>query len=402
MIKGTYNPKFQKIYDILNNQVKKDYELGAAVSIELNGEEIVNLWGGYTSETKDRLWEEDTIVNVWSVTKAVTGACIAKLISDEKLNINEFVTTYWPEYGANGKENTKVIDLLTHRAGMFGFQEGYPNTNWNDWDRYIVALEKQKPFRKPGSSQGYHAVTFAWLVGELIKRIDGRSTGEYFKEEFANPLNLDFHIGLNEAEFSRCAEIGFKKLDSLKPPLDFIKYVPNFMLNKDLKNYKDSVVSKDFIEAFNSSHFDINNPNSKDWRTAEVPSANGHGTAKSLSKLFGVLSTGCERDGTKIMNPNIINEASKVVSNGPDTVLFGSKLNFGYCFMVEQNFDQKLNFVPIFNAKTFGHAGIGGSVAFGDLKNKLGYAFVCNRQQKMGNLYKTSNMITKALYEALD
>ena len=162
MIKGTYNPKFQKIYDILNNQLKKDYELGAAISIELNGEEIVNLWGGYTSETKDRLWEEHTIVNVWSVTKAVTGACIAKLISDEKLNINEFVSTYWPEYGVNGKENTKVIDLLTHRAGMFGFQEDYPNTNWNDWDRYIVALEKQKPFRKPGSSQGYHAVTVSY------------------------------------------------------------------------------------------------------------------------------------------------------------------------------------------------------------------------------------------------
>ena len=401
MIKGTYNPKFQKIYDILNNQLKKDYELGAAISIELNGEEIVNLWGGYTSETKDRLWEEHTIVNVWSVTKAVTGACIAKLISDEKLNINEFVSTYWPEYGVNGKENTKVIDLLTHRAGMFGFQGDYPNTNWNDWDSYIVALEKQKPFRKPGSSQGYHAVTFAWLVGELIKRIDGRSTGVYFKEEFAKPLNLDFHIGLKEAEFYRCAEIGFKKLDSLKPPLDFIKYVPNFMLNKDLKDYKETVVSKDFVKAFNSSHFEINNPNSKDWRTAEVPSANGHGTAKSLSKLFGVLSTGCERDGIKIMNSNIIDEASKVVSNGPDTVLFGSKLNFGYCFMVEQNFNEKLNFAPIFNPKTFGHAGIGGSVAFGDLKNKLGYAFVCNRQQKMGNLYKTSNMITKALYEAL-
>ena len=401
MIKGTYNPKFQKIYDILNNQLKKDYELGAAISIELNGEEIVNLWGGYTSETKDRLWEEHTIVNVWSVTKAVTGACIAKLISDEKLNINEFVSTYWPEYGVNGKENTKVIDLLTHRAGMFGFQKDYPNTNWNDWDRYIVALEKQKPFRTPGSSQGYHAVTFAWLVGELIKRIDGRSTGVYFKEEFAKPLNLDFHIGLKEAEFYRCAEIGFKKLDSLKPPLDFIKYVPNFMLNKNLKDYKETVVSKDFVKAFNSSHFEINNPNSKDWRTAEVPSANGHGTAKSLSKLFGVLSTGCERDGTKIMNPNIIDEASKVVSNGPDTVLFGSKLNFGYCFMVEQNFNKKLNFAPIFNPKTFGHAGIGGSVAFGDLKNKLGYAFVCNRQQNMRNLYKTSNMITNALYEAL-
>ena len=285
---------------------------------------------------------------------------------------------------------------------MFGFQDGYPAANWNNWDQYISVLEKQKPFRKPGSSQGYHAVTFAWLVGELIKRVDGRSVGNYFKEEFAIPLNLDFHIGLSEKEILRCAEIGFKKLDTLKPPFDFIKYLPNFILNKDLKNYKDTVISKDFLKAFNSSHFDENHPNSHDWRTAEVPSANGHGTAQSLSKLFGILSTGCEREGIKIMEQSTIEEASKIVTSGPDTVLFGSKLNFGYCFMVEQSFNQKLNFAPIFNSKTFGHAGIGGSVAFGDLNNRLGYAFVCNRQQKTANLYKTSNMLTKALYEVLD
>ena len=402
MIKGAYKPEFQNIYDILKNQIMSDYELGAAVSIEIDGEEVVNLWGGYTSETKDKLWQEDTLVNVWSVTKAVTGACIAKLISDGKLNIEEYVSSYWPEYGNNGKEHTKVIDLLSHRAGMFGFQDGYPAANWNNWDQYISVLEKQKPFREPGSSQGYHAVTFAWLVGELIKRVDGRSVGNYFKEEFATPLNLDFHIGLSEKEILRCAEIGFKKLDTLKPPFDFIKYLPNFILNKDLKNYKDTVISKDFLKAFNSSHFDENHPNSHDWRTAEVPSANGHGTAQSLSKLFGILSTGCEREGIKIMEQSTIEEASKIVTSGPDTVLFGSKLNFGYCFMVEQSFNQKLNFAPIFNSKTFGHAGIGGSVAFGDLNNRLGYAFVCNRQQKTANLYKTSNMLTKALYEVLD
>ena len=402
MIKGTYKPKFQKVYDILHNQIKSDYELGAAVSVELNGEEVINLWGGYTSESKEKFWEENTIVNVWSVTKAVTGVCIAKLISDKKLDINEKVSYYWPEYGVNGKENTKVIDFLSHRAGMFGFQEGYPNASWNDWTIYTDALQSQKPFREPGSTQGYHAVTFAWLVGELIKRVDGRTVGNYFKDEFAKPLNLDFHIGLSEDDLYRCAEIGFKKLDGLKPPFDFIKYIPNFMLNKDLKNYKETVISKDFLAAFNSSHFEKNDPNSIDWRTAEVPSANGHGTAKSLSKLFGTLSNDCERDGIKIMNPKVINDASNIISSGPDTVLFGSKLNFGYCFMVEQSFNQKLNFAPIFNPKTFGHAGIGGSVAFGDLQNKLGYAFVCNRQQKTSNLYKTSNMITKALYEALD
>ena len=122
MIKGAYKPEFQNIYDILKNQIMSDYELGAAVSIEINGEEVVNLWGGYTSESKDKLWQEDTLVNVWSVTKAVTGACIAKLISDGKLNIEEYVSSYWPEYGNNGKEHTKVIDLLSHELECLDFK----------------------------------------------------------------------------------------------------------------------------------------------------------------------------------------------------------------------------------------------------------------------------------------
>ena len=402
MVKGTYQPKFQKLYDIFSDSLESNYELGAGISIEHNGKNIVNLWGGYTNEKKDQEWTEETIVNVWSVTKAITGICIVKLINDGKLDVNNLVSSYWPEYGNNGKENTTVKDLLTHRAGMFGFQNDYPQTNWNDWHAYVKALEEQKPFRPPGSSQGYHAVTFAWLVGELIKKIDGRTVGEYFKEEFSKPLNLDFHIGLDKKDLHRCAEVSYKRLDNLKPPLDFIKYVPSFLLNKDLINYKETVISKDFLKAFNSKHFDKNGPNSVDWRTAEVPSANGHGTAYSLAKLFGILSNGCEINGNKLIDQKILTEATRIHSKGPDTVLFGSKLNFGYCFMVEQSFSDKLNFAPIFKTETFGHAGIGGSVAFGDLKNKIGYSFVCNRQQKTSNLYKTSNLLTKALYELLD
>ena len=402
MINGTFQPQFQKIYDIFSDSIESGYELGGGISIDYNGKNVVNLWGGHTNEKKDQKWTDETIVNVWSVTKAVTGICIVKLISDCKLDVNNLVTDYWPEYGNNGKENTTVIDLLTHRAGMFGFQNDYPKTSWNDWNAYVKALEEQKPFRSPGSSQGYHAVTFAWLIGELIRKIDGRTVGDYFKEEFSVPLNLDFHIGLDETDLNRCADITYKRLDNLKPPFDFIKYIPSFLLNNDLKNYKETVISKDFLKAFNSDHFDKNDPNSVDWRTAEVPSANGHGTANSLSKLFGILSNECEANNIKLINKQILIDASKIHSKGPDTVLFGSKLNFGYCFMVEQSFNERLNFAPIFKPETFGHAGIGGSVAFGDLKNKIGYAFVCNRQQKTSNLYKTSNLITKALYKLLD
>ena len=401
MVQGNYKPEFQKIYDIFNDQINSDYELGAGISIEYKGELIVDLFGGFKSESKTTKWTKDTLVNVWSVTKAVTGICILKLISDEKLDVNKLVSDYWPEYGCNGKEDTRVIDLLTHRAGMFGFQNGYPQSNWNDWDLYIDALQNQMPFREPGTTQGYHAVTFGWLIGELIRKIDGRSVGKYFEDEFAKPLNLDFHIGLKEENLNRCADVTYKKLDSIQPPIGFIKYVPNFILNGSLKSFKNSITSNDFSKAFNSENFDKNNPNSVDWRTAEVPSANGHGTARSLSKLFGTLSNLIE-DNESIIDKDVLKTAIEAHSSGPDTVLFGANLNFGYCFMVEQSFNQNINFAPILNTQCYGHAGIGGSVAFGDLKNKIGYSFVCNRQQKMKDLYKTSNLITKALYEILD
>ena len=403
MLKGHCDDKFSDLMFILDKQLKSNYELGASVAVELDGKEVVNLYGGFKDDTKTSKWDQHTLVNVFSVTKAVSGICISKLIDNDKLDVNEKVSFYWPEYGCNGKENTKVIDLLTHRAGMFGFQDGIPKTSWNDWDAYVKALEKQRPYREPGSSQGYHAVTFAWLIGELFKRVEGRTIGNFFRDEIAKPFNIDFHIGLNDDQIKRCASISsFDRLDSIKPPIDFIKFIPNFLLNKQLKNLKNSFKSQDFLEAFMPEPFINNGPNSYDYRTAELPAGNGHGTASSLAKLFGILATGCERNNLTLLKNKTLDKATEVHSSGPDTVLFGVKLNFGYCFMLEGNKNSNINFAPIFYEGTFGHAGIGGSVAFGDRKNKLSYSFVCNKQQGSKDLYKTSNMLTKALYESIN
>jgi len=402
MVKGHCDEQFLKLKSILEKQLNSNYELGASVSVEWQGKEVVNLYGGFKDESKNCLWTEDTIVNVFSVTKAVSGICITKLIDDGLLDVNQNVSYYWPEYGCNGKENTKVIDFLTHRAGMFGFQDGIPKVPWSEWDIYVKALEKQKPFREPGASQGYHAVTFAWLVGELFKRVEGRTIGVYFKEEIAEPFNIDFHIGLNDSQIERCASItSFNRLDSIKPPIEFIKYFPNFLLNKALINLKKSFESKDFLKAFMPEPFINNGPNSYDFRTSELPAGNGHGTASGLAKLFGILSTGCKRNNNTLMSEDSLYKATRIYTSGPDTVLFGVLLNFGYCFMLEGNKKSEINFAPIFYKGTFGHAGIGGSVAFGDIKNQIGYSFVCNKQQKNKNLYKTSNLLTKALYEAI-
>ena len=402
MIKGYCDDRFLKIKKIFSNQINSGYELGCSVAVEYKGKEVINLYGGYTDETKTNLWKKNTLVNVWSVTKAVTGVCIAKLISENKLDVNNKVSYYWPEYDCNGKSNTKVIDLLTHRAGMFAFEDNYPKCSWNDWEEFTSALEKQKPFREPGLSQGYHAMTFAWLVGEIIRRIDGRMPGDYFKEEIAEPFNLDFHIGLSEDNIHRCADVGYKRLDNLNPQLGFIKFIPNIFLNKDLNNLKETFVSGDFKKAFKSDRLDKDGPNSLDWRTAQIPAANGHGTAQSLAKLFGILSTGCQRDNIKILDNDTLTNSTKIHSSGPDTVLFGTILNFGYCFMLRGNENNKVSFAPVFKKNAFGHAGIGGSVAFGDSKNKIGYAFVCNRQQKSSELYKTSNLLTEELYKIIN
>ena len=402
MIKGYCDPKFQKVYDVFSNAVMSGFETGAALAIEHQGKIITNLWGGYQDFNKTKEWEEDTLVNVFSVTKGVTATCISRVIDQGKLDPKKSVGDYWPEYSCNGKEDTKVSDLLCHRAAMFGFKDGIPLGSFQDWEKFTQFLQMQAPYRKPGISQGYHALTFGWLVGELIRRVDGRTVGAYFKEEIADPLNIDFHIGLAESEFERCADMLMLPRENIKLPGEFLKYVPNFLLPQKLKNFKAALLSGDFKEAFQERDEDNDNyVNSHDWRMAEIPSANGHGTAKSLATLYGILSNGCERNGVSIMSEASLQHAITPHSSGPDSVLFGAPIKFGLGYEVAQGIATMGNMSPTLNYKMFGHAGVGGAVAFGDPEKGVGYAFICNQQHNPRELYQTSNLLTEALYSII-
>ena len=401
MIKGYCDPKFQKVYDAFSNAITSDFETGAALAIEHQGKVITNLWGGYQDFNKTKEWEEDTLVNVFSVTKGVTATCISRLIDQGKLDPNKSVGDYWPEYSCNGKEDTKVSDLLCHRAAMFGFKDGIPLGSFQDWEKFTQSLQMQAPYRKPGISQGYHALTFGWLVGALIKRVDGRSVGKYFKEEIADPLNIDFHIGLTNSDFARCADMLMIPRDDIKLPGEFLKYVPDFFLPQRLKNFKSALLSGDFLEAFKEREDDDNYVNSHDWRMAEIPSANGHGTAQRLATLFGILSNGCSRDGISIMSEASLQNAITPHSNGPDSVLFGAPIKFGLGYELAQGIANVGNISPAFNNQMFGHAGVGGAVAFGDPDKGIGYGFICNQQHKPTELYRTSNFLTAELYSII-
>ena len=195
----------------------------------------------------------------------MTSTCALQLIESGKLDTEALVSDYWPEYSCAGKEQTKVIDFLTHRAGMFGFQTPLPQDSWEDWNMIVDRLAKQEPIREPGTTQGYHAMTFGYLVGELVRRIDGRSLGNYFKEEIADEFDIDFIIGLDNADIERCADM--LMLSGRPNPLILILLsLPNWLLPQQIKNFKETLRSKEFSKAF----IEIMESERSDFRTSTL------------------------------------------------------------------------------------------------------------------------------------
>ena len=403
MISGHCDPNFTEIKKIFTQSFDSGHETGASVAIEYKGRTIVDLFGGHTDAAKKNSWKENTLVNVFSVTKGVTAACVAMLIDQGKLDVNSKVSQYWPEYACNGKENTKVIDFLCHRSNNFAFRNGIPVNSWQNWDTFAKALAEQKPFGEPGSSQSYHAFTFGWLVGEIVKRVDGRDVGTFFKEEIADPFHINFKIGLSDEDLVNCADMLILNIDNTKKGLlSSIKYVPDFLLSRQIKNLKKSLINEHFKLAFQTRRGDDkNHVNSIDWRKAQMPSANGHGTSAGLAKLYGILSTGWERNGYKLMSSETLRNSYQPHSTGPDSVLFGSDITFGIGFEIASKEAPKGNFAPRFTGSMFGHAGMGGAVAFGDASKEIGFSFLCNEMHPPKDLYKTANLLIDSLYSKI-
>ncbi len=396
LVAGYCDPRFHAVCDQFTQALASGFDTGASIAVEHQGEIVVNLWGGYRDKEKKEPWTEDTLINVFSTTKAITATCFLQLIERGQVKLDAFVGDYWPEYACNGKENTRVSDFLCHRAGMHGFQGAFPTFDYRDWEKWTQTLAKQKPFREPGTSQGYHALTYGWLVGELIRRIDGRSVGRYFSEEISIPFDLDFKIGLEDEEIERCGDI-FVDRRPIPWVLVAIAIAPDFALPKSLRAIKSYLRAGDLQIAFALKTKRFGEMNTKEWRKAEIPSANGHGTAASLARLFGILSTGGERNGKRIVSPEILKLGLTPLSEGPDTVLLGAPIKFGI------GYDLGLGITTMRGEphppRIFGHCGVGGSVAFGDPETGLGYGFLCNRMHTLKDLYKTSNRLTRTVLD---
>jgi CubicO group peptidase (beta-lactamase class C family) len=355
-INGFCDDSFSGVRDAFVGNFEAGNELGASVAVTHHGKPVVDLWAGDADE-HGRPWLEDTIVNVYSTTKTMTFTCVLMLADRGLVDFDEPVATYWPEFAANGKEGVLLRHLMSHSAGLSGFDPAITATDLYDWDGICKGLAAQAPWWEPGTGSGYHLVTQGYLLGEVVRRVTGKSVGTFFRDEIAGPLGADFFIGLPASEDARVAD--------LVPP-DFEQMAAS------LPTAETSIATRSVL----SCVLDATEPRTRAWRGAEIPAAGGTGNARSVARVHSALACGGTVDGVRLMSPETVEQVLVEQSNGTDKVL-GVPMRFG------MGFGLMSELIPLSpNPRSFFWGGWGGSIAVIDLDAELSVAYVMN---KMGN-----------------
>ncbi len=361
-IHGTCDARFARVREVFAASFERGEEVGAALALVVDGRPVVELHAGAADQARTRPWRDDTIANVYSTTKGMAALCLLQLVEQGKVDLDAPVARYWPEFAAAGKDEIPVRWLLSHRAGLAAVRPPLPGEALYDWDAMASALAAERPWWTPGERHGYHAVTFGWLVGEVVRRVSGRSLGRYFRESIAGPLGADFHIGLPDDEHDRVAE-----MSPMAPPPPGA--VPN-LFEAFLKE-PEGLLARAFMNPPSMAL----GPNHAAWRRAEIPGANGHAGARGIARIYGALARGGAQDGVHVLAPETVERAREEQSFGPDAVLqLSTRIGLG--FMLPQA-ARDARFGP--GEGAFGHPGAGGSLGFADPEARLGFGYVMNK-----------------------
>ena len=355
-IEGTVPERFTKVADALARSIDDGTDVGGSVAIVVDGEMVADFWGGYADEGRTAPWQRDTIVNVWSTTKTMSALTALVLADRGLLDLDAPVADYWPEFAANGKAGVLVKHVLSHTSGVSGWAQPVTQDDVYDQDRSAAILAAQPPWWDPGTASGYHAINQGHLIGELVRRITGRTLGAFFRDEVAGPLDADFHIGLAAEHDARVSPV------IPPPPLDL-----------DLAGEID--MDSPAMKTFTGPPVDANHANTEAWRRAEIGAANGHGNARSVARIQSVVSNGGTVDGVTLLSPGTIDRIFEVQADGIDLVLgIPLKFGIGYGLPVVET----IPYLPDDGRICF-WGGWGGSVIINDLDRRMTLAFMMNR-----------------------
>jgi CubicO group peptidase (beta-lactamase class C family) len=347
-VEGFARGRFEAVHEAFDNNFATGQEVGASFCMTVDGETVVDLWGGFADAERTRPWQRDTIVNVYSSTKTMT-ALTALLVADRGgFEFGAPVARYWPEFAANGKETVTVAQLMSHSSGLSGWDEPLRPEDLYDWERVTSLLAAQAPAWKPGTASGYHAITQGYLVGEVIRRVTGRSVGTVFREEIAEPLDADFHIGLPASEDGRVATL-------IPPDTD---PMAGLELTELQRSASDNPLHEVSVTA------------TRAWRGAEIPAIGGTGNARAMAGIHAILANGGVANGRRFMSEAGCRRALEPQVDGRDLIL-DTNLRFGLGFALPNGM------MP--NPNTLFWGGLGGSLVIVDLDAQTTMAYAMNR-----------------------
>ncbi len=375
-LEGTSDDRFGALVDVLQKQLEADYDLGASLAVAVDGELVVDVWGGWSDEAKTTPWKADTVTNVWSTTKTMTALSALLLVDRGLLDPDATVASYWPEFAAAGKGDIRVRHLMSHTSGVSAWAQPVTPEDVLDDEWATNRLAEQAPWWEPGTASGYHALNQGHLVGEVIRRIDGRGLKQFFAEEIAQPLDADFTIGSPPENHHRISNVIAPPPLPLPPDLD-----------------PESVMFLTFtgpLPDAEISHTDA-------WRAATIGAANGHGNARSVAKIQAVVSNGGSSHGVQLMSPETVDRIFEVQADGIDQVLMTpTRFGLGYGLAAPDNL------VGITSGRKCYWGGWGGSIVLNDLDNRVTLTYMMNRMQDglVGN--ETSTQLINEIGKILD
>lgn len=379
-VQGTCDERFAALQQAFQERIDAGDELGASITVNIDGKDVVDLWGGYKNPDRTELWEENTIVNVWSSSKTVIALATLMLVDRGLVDVNENVAKYWPEFAANGKENIKVKHFLSHTSGLSGWDEQLERADFFNREKLTRLLAEQAPWWEPGTASGYHAHTMGFLLGELVLRTTGKTITQFIADEIAGPLKADFQIGAKEEDWPRIADVYAGPGPALQLPEGIPDIIP--------RTLKNPVMSAEGCLT-------------PEWRRAEISAANGHGNSRALAKILSAISLGGEVDGVRLLSPETIDLIWQEQAHGVDLIL-GKQVQFGIGYGLCVAGDSAVNMM-LPQGKICFWSGWGGSMVVADTERRMTISYTMNRMYTgtgtLGNANTAAYLTT--IYAAL-
>jgi CubicO group peptidase (beta-lactamase class C family) len=388
-IEGLCDARFLALADEFEKNFVARGEIGASVCVTLEGRTVVDLWGGLARQAENVPWSRDTVSIVFSCTKGATALCAHMLASRGQLDLEAPVADYWPEFARKGKERATVRMMLDHSVGLPAFKTPLRQGGCNDWNYMIEMLGDEEPFWEPGTRNGYHMINFGWTVGELVRRVSGKSLGAFFRDEIATPLGVEFHIGAPESVESRVAPV---LMYMPKPGDPMSEFMQRILLDPK---------STQALSLLNGGGFD---PNARECHAAEIGGAGGISNARGLAGIYAPLACGGSLGNVKLVDPSHLPRMSEVAvaTNEDATLLIPSRFALGFMKSMDNRRRARGDRdSAVLSSAAFGHVGAGGSIGFADPVEGLSFGYSMNQMGPGILLNDRGQSLVDAAYRVL-